>query len=372
MSSRDADGPTHARPDAGSGARPSASLTVRVSPADVGRRVTVRHLLDPSTATDVVGRLRSWVGGWTGELVVERRDGTLVVVAAGDVVAARVVPPEIAAEAMQAVAERGWPAAETASLGEWVLRASGGVTGRANSVRLAGRPGIPFADALAAVEAWFADRALPPLLQVPVPSAYDDDLAALGWVVTRSTVLLSAPTADVLSRAAARQSVDLAITASAVPGREWLAFVEPDLEPDALAAILVRPREVVFVEARDASTGTLLGAARASAASSPVGRWAGITSVVTAPEARRRGVATTVLRRARDVGGGRRLPARLPAGARVEPGGSAALRRPRVRAPPPLRVPRAARDRVAVRSGGQDTPTRRARAVGRDRAGSVP
>jgi ribosomal protein S18 acetylase RimI-like enzyme len=296
VSSRDADGPTHTGPDPGSGARPSAPLTVRISPADVGRRVTVRHRLDSSTATDVVGRLRSWDGGWTGGLVVERRDGTPVGVPASDVVAARVVPPEIAAEAMQAVAERGWPAAETAPLGEWVLRASGGVTGRANSVRLAGRPGVPLADALAAVEGWYADRALPPLLQVPVPSAYDDDLAALGWVVTRSTVLLTAPTADVLSRAGTRQSVDLAITGAPVPGREWLAFVEPDLDPESLAAILVRPREVVFVEARDSSTGALLGAARASAASSPVGRWAGITSVMTAPEARRRGVATAVLR----------------------------------------------------------------------------
>ena len=58
-----------------------------------------------------------------------------------DVVAAKVVPPELSAEAMQRVAEAGWPPFETAPLGEWTLRASGGLTGRANSVRVAGDPG---------------------------------------------------------------------------------------------------------------------------------------------------------------------------------------------------------------------------------------
>jgi ribosomal protein S18 acetylase RimI-like enzyme len=71
--------------------------------------------------------------------------------------------------------------------------------------------------------------------------------------------------------------------------------VEPDVDPDALARILVRPREVVFLEARDERTGALLGTGRASAAPSPVGRWAGITSIMTAPAARRRGVATRVV-----------------------------------------------------------------------------
>ncbi len=120
------------RPSTG---RPAALLAVRIGRADVGRRVTLRHRYDATTLTDVVGRLDAWDDG---VLRVERRDGRLVEVPEADVVAAKVVAPEVSAEDMQAVAERGWPPHETAPLGEWTLRWSGGVTGRANSVRVAG------------------------------------------------------------------------------------------------------------------------------------------------------------------------------------------------------------------------------------------
>jgi ribosomal protein S18 acetylase RimI-like enzyme len=275
------------------GAHAAAVLVVRLSPADVGRRVTVRHRLDGGVLTDVVGTLVAWEGGWAGRLEVERRDGTRSLVSASAVVAAKVVPPELSAEAMQAVAEAGWPPEETALLGEWTMRASGGVTGRANSVRVAGRPGVPLAEALDRVGRWYADRGLPPLVQLPVPSAYDDDLAARGWAVVRRTVLLTAPTDDVRRRATAAAGVEL--VRADVPSPEWLSLVEPDLDGDALTRILVRPADVVFLEARDVVTGQLLGVGRASAAGSAVGRWAGVTSIATAPDARRRGVARSVM-----------------------------------------------------------------------------
>jgi N-acetylglutamate synthase len=255
--------------------------------------VTVRHRLDDGVLTDVVGRLTAWSGGWDGVLEVERRDGATVAVPAGRVVAAKVVPPELCAEAMQAVAEAGWPPEETAPLGEWTLRASGGVTGRANSVRVAGRPGAPVEEALQQVARWYADRGLPPLVQVPVPSAYDAGLAAHGWAVVRRTVLLTAATADVRRRATAGPGVE--VVRSTVPSRAWLALVEPDVDPHELTRILVRPSEVVFVFARDRATGALLGTGRASATGSAAGRWAGVTSVLTTPSARRRGVARAVM-----------------------------------------------------------------------------
>lgn len=71
------------------------SYVVRVTPGDVGKRVSVRsRLADPEpggpTTTDTLGVLRSWHGGL---LAVERRDGTVVHLAAADLVAGRVVPP---------------------------------------------------------------------------------------------------------------------------------------------------------------------------------------------------------------------------------------------------------------------------------------
>ena len=72
------------------------SYVVRLTAADVGRRVTVRRLLAPeepragrATTTDVVGVLRAWAHG---VLEVERDDGERVRIAEADVVAARARP----------------------------------------------------------------------------------------------------------------------------------------------------------------------------------------------------------------------------------------------------------------------------------------
>lgn len=64
---------------------------VRVTPGDVGARVSVRSRLhgEPYGATDTVGVLRSWADG---RLAIERRDGTVVELAEADLLAARVIP----------------------------------------------------------------------------------------------------------------------------------------------------------------------------------------------------------------------------------------------------------------------------------------
>jgi hypothetical protein len=69
-----------------------ARLSVAITPADVGSRVTIRarHHGPEAGAVDVVGVLESWEGG---RLTVVRRDGQRRVVAAADLLAARVVPP---------------------------------------------------------------------------------------------------------------------------------------------------------------------------------------------------------------------------------------------------------------------------------------
>jgi hypothetical protein len=67
---------------------------VRLSPADVGARVTVRSRIAPEvpggpTLTDAVGTLLSWEGGI---LAVRRRDGSVARVAEADLVAAKALP----------------------------------------------------------------------------------------------------------------------------------------------------------------------------------------------------------------------------------------------------------------------------------------
>lgn len=65
---------------------------VRVTPADVGSRVTLRARTgqDHPATTDTVGVLLAWRDD---VLTVQRRDGSRVDVAAADLVAARVIPP---------------------------------------------------------------------------------------------------------------------------------------------------------------------------------------------------------------------------------------------------------------------------------------
>lgn len=272
------------------GARPAALLAVRIAPADVGRRVTVRHRTDDHLLTDVVGVLLSWDAG---VLRVQRRSGELAEVAETDVVAAKVVPPELSADAVQRVAEAGWPPLETAPLGEWTLRASGGLTGRANSVRVAGDPGLPLDDALDRVRSWYAERGLPPILQLPEPSRWDADLDRRGWEPARRTSVRTVATADLVA-AAGPLPDGVVVTRSDVPDAELLALVEPSLDPVGLARILTAPAERVFVSLRD-DRGALLAAGRASTASSPAGRWAGVTSVAVAESARRRGLGRAVM-----------------------------------------------------------------------------
>ncbi|MCA0329908.1 MAG: GNAT family N-acetyltransferase [Actinobacteria bacterium] len=279
----------------GGPSRPAALLAVRCGPADVGRRVTVRRLVEDGQLSDAVGVLLSWSP--EGLLVVEKRSGEQVQMSAYDVVAAKVVAPELSADAMQKVAELGWPPAETGQLGDWVLRATHGVTGRANSVRVVGDPGMPLDAALDAVVAWYGERGLPPVLQLPQPSGYDEELDARGWLPARVTTMRTAGTPGLVDRAAALLPPDAdryVVELSADTDSELLAFVEPSLDPVVLASILTAPDERAFVRVRDAS-GALVAAGRASVSASPVGRWAGITSVATAEHARRRGLGGLVM-----------------------------------------------------------------------------
>lgn len=68
-----------------------ARLSVTITPADVGKRVTIRmrHHGPEARAADVVGVLEAW---HDGTLTITRRDGEQRTVAEDDLLAARVVP----------------------------------------------------------------------------------------------------------------------------------------------------------------------------------------------------------------------------------------------------------------------------------------
>src|SRR4051812_15158748 len=80
------------------------------------------------------------------EIAVRRRDGELVRLAADLVTHARLVPPTPAQRVAVIDLERlmvdGWRPVETDRFGDWVLRAAGGFTSRANSALAVGDPGV--------------------------------------------------------------------------------------------------------------------------------------------------------------------------------------------------------------------------------------
>lgn len=71
-----------------------ARYVVRITPDDVGRRVTVRARSQREDGSpvvaDTVGFLQSWEAGL---LRIERRDGTVTTLDERNLLAARVVPP---------------------------------------------------------------------------------------------------------------------------------------------------------------------------------------------------------------------------------------------------------------------------------------
>ncbi|PWW65397.1 acetyltransferase (GNAT) family protein [Actinokineospora spheciospongiae] len=84
---------------------------------------------------------------------------------------------------LEDVCARAWPAVVTRPLGRWLLRASGGYTGRANSALAVGPPGVPLPAALRAVVSFSAEHGIRPYVQAVVGDEVEAALPGLGWEV---------------------------------------------------------------------------------------------------------------------------------------------------------------------------------------------
>ncbi|WP_367124216.1 GNAT family N-acetyltransferase [Streptomyces phytohabitans] len=317
-------------------------LEVRVSPEDVGKRVSVRTRTGPeepkAAFTDTVGVLTSWS---EGTLHVTRRDGRSVALREEALVAGKVVPatparrrgvPAAGAYELQRVAARGWPAVETAALGEWTLRASPvqaaaaregarpapreGFTSRANSVLPLGDPGAPLDEALRYVEGWYAERGLPARFQVTTGHAGTDEMLAAaldarGWTAERHTLMRTGALAPLADRTPdARVRLDRRVSAAwlraygrtgdagapAGPGGGAGRGSGPGSD-DAVRATATR----VLSGGPSVWFATVPGEADGDGPPAAIGRcvvdgrWAGFSAVEVAPAHRRRGLAGAVM-----------------------------------------------------------------------------
>ncbi|MFF5584663.1 GNAT family N-acetyltransferase [Streptomyces hygroscopicus] len=277
-------------------------LEVRITPADVGKRVSVRLLTgerEPgSTFTDVVGVLTSWTGG---TLSITRRTGEAVRIAESSLVAGKVVPaaparrrgPAASAPELDRVAARGWPPVISEPLGEWTLRASGGFTRRANSVLALGDPGTGLDEALHRVTDWYTARQLPAYIQVSTGAEGTQELLAAeletrGWtreVSAQIRIAALAPIGDLDADASA-------VTLSRRLDDAWLARYQRSAEPSPEARTVLSGGPSVWFAAIPAEGG---GAPAAIGRCVVDGRWAGFAAVEVAPERRRQGLAKAVM-----------------------------------------------------------------------------
>ncbi|MEU0806214.1 GNAT family N-acetyltransferase [Streptomyces sp. NPDC005970] len=286
-------------------------LEVRITPSDVGKRVSVRLTIEGGNSgarfTDVVGVLTSWT---SGVLCVTRRTGEEVRIAEASLVAGKVVPaaparrrgPAATAAELDRAAARAWPPVESERLGAWELRAAGGFTRRANSVLPLGDPGVPVEEALRRVTAWYAERGLPAYIQVSTGAEGTQELlaaelAAHGWiqeVSAETRIAALAPLADLdadVSRVALSQDIDEA----------WLARYQRSASgepaPEVLRVLGGGP-SVWFatIATAEATSETENKSVPAAIGRCVVdGRWAGFTAVETDPRLRRQGLATAVM-----------------------------------------------------------------------------
>ncbi|MCX4988652.1 GNAT family N-acetyltransferase [Streptomyces sp. NBC_00568] len=288
----------------------SGRLEVRITAADVGKRVSVRRVIDDGDTggkfTDTVGVLTSWD---KGVLLITRRTGERVRIAESSLVAGKVVPaaparrrgPAASYEELARVAARAWRPVESERLGAWELRAAGGFTRRANSVLPLGDPGVPLDRALTYVRDWYAARGLPAYVQTATGAEGAQELLcaeleARDWAREVTAELWTGALAPIGDREA--PGVLLSRTAD----EAWLGRYQRKGLSDVALKVLGSGPSVWFATVPGAE-----GAAPAAIGRCVVdGRWAGFAAVEVDPAHRRKGLATAVMaslaRRALDEG----------------------------------------------------------------------
>ncbi|MGW1336617.1 GNAT family N-acetyltransferase [Streptomyces rubiginosohelvolus] len=287
-------------------------LEVRITPADVGKRVSVRRRTDSGGTgaqfTDVVGVLTSWNDGVVS---ITRKSGESVHIVESSLVAGKVVPaaparrrgPAASFEELAAVTARAWQPVESEALGDWRLRAAGGFTRRANSVLPLGDPGLPLGEAFGRVRHWYEERGLPAYVQTATGAEGTQELLCAeleehGWrreVSAEVRIAALTPVGD-------REAEVSAVRLTREPDAAWLARYQRFSTPGPhVLRVLGSGPSVWFA--------TVPGSGDAPDAIGRCvvdGRWAGFMAVEVAPEQRRRGLATTVMtalaRRALDEG----------------------------------------------------------------------
>ena len=262
-----------------------------ITESDVGRRVVIRRVVGLRDGrpqfTDLLGQL---VAVDETHFVVRTATGDHLVPRA-EVAAAKPVPPRRATKreivALERVAAKGWPAPDTAMLGDWLLRAADGWTNRANSVLPLGDPGVPLPEALDRIHEWYAGRGMKPRFAVPLPGfdLLDRELAGRGWRRTHTVLVQTGPLPS-----GPDPELPL-VTVVDEPDEDWLRIVagRKGSLPPAARLVLTGARRPGFASAYEA--GELVAIGRGVVDDG----WLGLSLIEVVPRAQRRGLARQVM-----------------------------------------------------------------------------
>jgi N-acetylglutamate synthase len=178
-------------------------------------------------------------------------------------------------------------------MGDWLLRAAEGFTGRANSALAAGDPGRPLPEAVDQVAAWYAGLGQPAMIAVPTPmTGSAGELGRLlderGWSHRDGpAIVMTAGPAAIAGRARPGAPP---VGVAGEPDEAWLGMYHyrgRALPPVARRLLLSAPWQA-FASVREAGQTIAIGRVAEDAG------WAGLTAIETAPAHRRRGLAAAV------------------------------------------------------------------------------
>jgi N-acetylglutamate synthase len=247
--------------------------------------------------TDLLGVMETWSADRTE---IRGEDGSLTAIRLTDIVSGKPVPPRpsarlrVSPERACLLSNASWPAIHTEPVGDWLLRASGGFSARANSVMATGDPGLPFDEALDRVRGFYARHGLPAWAQVVVGSDESMAFGGHGWQSARpgeadSHFQIASVAQAVRAVRGRLPEVTPPVSVGTSATSAWLANDDRALQHrEAARAVLEGPNEVAFV-----SVGAPVVVAKGRVSCD--GDWAGITDVWVSPEHRRRGLGLVVM-----------------------------------------------------------------------------
>ena len=203
------------------------------------------------------------------------------------------------------VAADAWPAAFVRLVDGWRLRATPGVeVRRSNSVLPIGAGGMNIEAKLAAADGFFAEHGIRPRYQISpaaVPPELDGLLAERGFEIEMESDVQVGELAVLVERSRGR-APGIEVAVDPTPTEPWLdtfleltARGERSVFRSAILDRIDRPVRYASVPGADGVMAVGMGVV--------VDSWMGIFSMVTRPEARRRGCASAILRELATAGG---------------------------------------------------------------------